>query len=246
MLKIGVASGKGGVGKTTVAIALGKKLAEDHHTALVDLDISMLNVRDALDGEINVKKDKLIPARDGNLEYVYYDASKKSQIQWDYGDYGEAAKQLISRTEWNNPNYMLLDLPPGIDEISTTILPMCDGVILVMQPHPFSISNANRVIEFCRDEGVPMCGIVLNFSGFTCPSCGAIFNFEPERNFLNWFEVKVISKIPFIPNAKINDIMRYIDVEKVVEAIENPITLKKRRKVLSKMLKRFLVSGKNV
>ena len=242
MKKISVASGKGGVGKTSFAIALAKKLTGRYRIALVDLDIQMLNVRDELGGSIGWKGDKLIPVRDKNLEYVFYDAAKKSQITWKHGDYGSIGEQLIHRVEWNDPNFMILDLPPGIDEISKRILPTCDSVILVTHPHPFSISNVNRVIEFCRDKEIPVSGMILNYSGFVCPACGkelyldhADLDFDPS--------IPIISQIPYIPNVKIDDIMRYIDLPRVIDSICSPTKLKKWGNIRTRILKQLLKRG---
>ena len=242
MKKIAIASGKGGVGKTSIAIALAKKLAVRYHVALVDLDIQMLNIRNELRGEIGWRKNKLIPIRDKNLEYVFYDASEKSHITWEHGDYSDIGEQLIQRVEWNNPDFMILDLPPGIDEVSRKILPSCDSVILVTQPHLFSISNVNRVIEFCRDEGIPVSGVILNYSRFVCPSCKKEFKIgQHELDFNS--EIPIISEIPFLLNAKIDDIARYIDLTAVINAINNPIKLKKKQKIRAKMLKAMLKRG---
>jgi len=230
-MRIAVASGKGGTGKTTIAIALAKLFAERYKTALVDLDISMINVRDGLSGEIDVGRNYLIPAKEGNLEYVYYDASKRSQITWDYGDYKDTALQLIEKTRWNSPDHMILDLPPGIDEVSREILPTSDCIILVVQPHEYSVSNTYRVIEFCRDFSLPVAGAILNFAWITCPSCHHKFRIFGERPNL---EIPIIAEVPACNPTNVSD---YLDFDKILDSINNPTTLKKRSTLRSKLLK---------
>jgi len=198
----------------------------------------MLNVRSELGGEIDAKKEKLIPAKDGNLEYIYYDASKRSQITWDFGDYKNAAQQLVEKTEWNNPEYMILDLPPGLDEITREILPTVDSTILVMQPHKYSISNTNRVIEFCRDESVPVAGIIINFAYVSCPHCNQIFKiFDdlPED-----IEAPILAEVPVCNSPRVRD---FLPLDRIIEAINDPVELRKKSSMMSQLVKLAVEGG---
>jgi ATP-binding protein involved in chromosome partitioning len=177
---IAVASGKGGVGKSTVAVNLALALAkEGAQVGILDADIygpsqpAMLGA----EGERPVLKDKsLLPIRRHGIQSmsIGYLIDQRAAMVWRGPMIGKAMQQLIHDTQWEALDYLIVDLPPGTGDIQLTLcqkIPV-SGAIIVTTPQDLALLDVRRACEMFNKLNVPILGIVENMSVYHCPQCG--------------------------------------------------------------------------
>ncbi len=178
---IGVASGKGGVGKSTTAVNLALALADlGQRVALVDTDIYGPSVPTMLGYEGTPLR-----SSDGKhftpfLEYGIKSVSIGSLIDrntpliWRGSKACGAIEQLLTETEWGEVDVMVLDMPPGTGDILITLSQRVDfaGIVIVSTPQDIALIDAIKGVNMFKKIGTPVLGIVENMSYFICPHCG--------------------------------------------------------------------------
>ena len=178
---IGVASGKGGVGKSTTAVNLALALADcGKKVALVDADIYGPSVPTMLGYE-----GAPLLSDDGNffkpfLEYGIKSISIGSLIDrstpliWRGAKACGAIEQLMTETSWGEIDVMVIDMPPGTGDILITLSQRVDfsGIVIVSTPQDIALIDAIKGVNMFKKTGTPVLGIVENMSYFICPHCG--------------------------------------------------------------------------
>lgn len=176
-----VASGKGGVGKSTVASNLSIALArQGHKVALVDADIygpsipKMFGVEDAHPDFIKINdKDMILPIETQGIKIISigFFVDKKQGLIWRGPMASGAVTQLFEDTHWGDIDYMILDFPPGTGDIQLTIAQKMKltGVIVVTTPQEVATIDARKAISMFNTDKItiPILGIVENMSWFT-------------------------------------------------------------------------------
>jgi ATP-binding protein involved in chromosome partitioning len=243
--KIGVVSGKGGVGKTTVAVSLALGLARrGYRVGLVDLDITGSNVPDILGRrELGVSEDDmLIPSEYGNLKYVSIGqiVSDGDPVLWDPKDVRSAARQLFERTVWGELDYVVFDFPPGFEAETLEMLPLMDYVLIVTVPSALSRSKVERMVEACREYQIPILGVVENMAYIRCPSCGAPVRVFTEDHSFEEYGVPTIARIPLDPSIASGKVIEDFPVEKILEAMKRPVILQRKPGVKRMLLELLL------
>ncbi|MFQ6076812.1 MAG: P-loop NTPase [Candidatus Bathyarchaeia archaeon] len=248
MKKIAVVSGKGGTGKSTIAYSLALSLVgRGFKVALVDLDLTGPNVRDILGGEIDVDwdRDLLIPADKDGLRFISlaHVASEREPILWKGKDCASVARQLIERVDWEEPDYMVFDFPPGSPDESKSALPLMDYVLIVSIPSALARSNAERIIEMCREFQTPILGVIMNMTRFVC-ECGREYRIFPEDHSFEDMGVPTIAEIPIDPEIARSKLINRFPVDAVLEAMKKPVLLPRkvgglRSKLLKLLLRRL-------
>ncbi|MGI0003017.1 MAG: Mrp/NBP35 family ATP-binding protein, partial [Nitrosopumilaceae archaeon] len=177
---IGVASGKGGVGKSTVALNLALALSQSGaKVGLLDADIYgpsiplMLGMQKA---NLEVDDNKLQPAESNGLKVVSFGffAEQEHQAAIYRGPIiSGILKQFLVDTNWNNLDYLIVDLPPGTGDIPLTLaqtIPIT-GILVVTTPQDVASNVAVKAIGMFNKLNVPIIGVVENMSYFVCPGC---------------------------------------------------------------------------
>jgi len=183
--KIMVMSGKGGVGKSSVAAYLSVALAKKGYSVgLMDIDLHgpsiprLLNLK----GKISPSrhKGKMLPVKYlSNMEVVSIESlmgDKDAATIWRGPLKGRAIRQFVAEIDWSDLDYMIIDSPPGTgDEPITVAHTIPDAkALIVTTPQEISLADVRKSINFCRKVNMEILGLVENMSGLKCPYCGEI------------------------------------------------------------------------
>ncbi len=204
---IAVASGKGGVGKSTVAVNLAATL---HHTGsnvgILDADIygpslpTMLGL--GTKPEVSEQK-KLIPLRAYGMKVmsIGFMVPEESPIIWRGPMVQSAFLQLLFDVAWSPLDYLILDMPPGTGDIQLTLAQQVhiDGVVIVSTPQDIALIDARKSFHMFRKVDVPVLGMIENMSVFECPHCyhtTHIFSHHGARKQANALGIPFLGEIP--------------------------------------------------
>jgi ATP-binding protein involved in chromosome partitioning len=213
---IAVASGKGGVGKSTVTLNVARALAEDAAVGVLDADLygpdipamlGLTRLRDAERWTVWSRGERrLRPIEERGLKLMSsaFLLGERQVMPWSSLTLPFVLRQLVADVEWGELDYLLVDLPPGTADLQTEVfetVPL-DGVLLVVGPQDVAHLDAKKVVTLVRDAGVPLLGAVENMSGFVCPHCGERHDVFPpvlhERSL--WADgVERLAAIPLDP-----------------------------------------------
>ena len=178
---IAVASGKGGVGKSTVTSNLATALANmGYKVGVLDADIygpsqaKMFGVEDYLPDAVQVDgRDYIIPAEVGNIKIISIAMFIRptDALLWRGTMANSALRQLIHQTAWGELDYLLIDLPPGTGDIHLSIISelKIDGAVIVSTPQQVAVADVVRGVEMFRNPNVniPVLGVIENMAWFT-------------------------------------------------------------------------------
>ncbi len=187
--KIAVFSGKGGVGKSTVAVNLATALAlAGHRVGLLDTDIHGPSIPTMLGCEgypLEADSDGLLPAEVGGLKVMslgFLLHSPDDAVIWRGPRKMAVIKQFLQDVAWGELDYLIIDSPPGTGDEPLSVCQLIgamDGAVIVTTPQKVAAVDVRKSISFCRQLQVPVLGIVENMSGYVCPKCGDISHILP-------------------------------------------------------------------
>ncbi len=175
---IAVASGKGGVGKTTVSVNVAVALARDGaRVGLMDADITGPNVplMMGLQGLPPLKDQKIVPADNFGVKVMSMGFLIKPEeaVVWRGPMLHGAVNKFLKEVLWGDLDYLIVDLPPGTGDVQLTLsqaIPLT-GVLVVTTPQDVALQDVRRSISMFEKVKIPVLGIVENMSGFVCPHC---------------------------------------------------------------------------
>lgn len=203
---VAVGSGKGGVGKSTVAVNLAAALSVlGGRVGLLDADIYGPSVSMMLKTSQKpiVVGDKILPLKSNGIFYISmgFLVEEETPIIWRGPMVSRAIEQLLSEVDWPELDYLIVDLPPGTGDAQLTIcqrVPVT-GAVIVSTPNDVALSTAKRGLVMFEKMNVPILGIIENMSYFLCPHCGKeteIFAKGMAENEANKIGVACLGKIP--------------------------------------------------
>ena len=207
---IAVASGKGGVGKSTVAVNLAVALAKGGaRVGLLDTDLygPSIPLMMGIHEELNVTKDeRLIPLESHGVKLISvgFMLDEEQALIWRGPLIMQLIKQFLTQVEWGELDYLVIDLPPGTGDAQLTLvqtIPL-DGALIVTTPQDVALIDARRAIQMFGEVKVPIVGIVENMSYFTCPHCNEkteIFSSGGGEKTSERYDVPLLGKIPLDP-----------------------------------------------
>jgi Mrp family chromosome partitioning ATPase/predicted Fe-Mo cluster-binding NifX family protein len=219
--KIMVLSGKGGVGKSTVAVNLATALAlAGKKVGLLDVDIHGPSVPKLLhiEGTPLLWNDKtLLPVKfdcgAGSLSVMsiaFLLRQRDDAVIWRGPRKYAVIKQFLKDVEWGELDYLVVDSPPGTGDEPLAVAQLiekADGAVVVTTPQEVAVQDVRRCIVFCRQVELPVLGVVENMSGFTCPKCGElvkIFGADGGRLMAEEMGVPYLGAIPIEPEIVVS------------------------------------------
>ena len=212
---IAVASGKGGVGKTTVCVNLAVALASTGATVgLMDGDIYGPNVPLMLgippDERPQVTEDeKIVPIEACGLKVISMGVMvpPETPMVWRGPMLHSAVTQFLQKVEWGELDYLLVDLPPGTGDVQLSLVQTVSvtGAVIVTTPQEVALMDVRKGIAMFQKTHVPILGVVENMSSFTCPHCGGttpIFSQGGGKQVAEKLGVPYLGEIPIDPRIR--------------------------------------------
>lgn len=210
---VAVASGKGGVGKSTVAVNLAAALADaGAAVGLLDADIygpntpTMLGIGES--GMATTRDDEMVPREAHGVESVSMDfvVDADDPVIWRGPLVDDVLKQLFDDVAWGELDYLVVDMPPGTGDAHLSLvqhLPVA-GAVIVTTPQPVATDDAERGLAMFERYGVPVLGLVENMTDFECPDCGShheIFGPGGAAELGDRHDVPVVGRLPLDPSV---------------------------------------------
>ncbi len=240
--KIVVLSGKGGVGKSTVAANLALGFAEKFpgKVGIADLDFSGPNIPKILGVEAGrlapPENEKFHPIKGPmDLKIVsmaFFLESTSTPVVWRGPLKIKALRQFLTDFIWGDLEVLIFDLPPGTGDEAISIMqmiPEMDGVVIVTTPQEMSLLDTGKSLVMSRKMDRPVIGIIENMSGFICPSCGkkhAIFGEGGGERMAREFGTELLGQIPFDPKIRADEDQGITQAFKYFTPIVEKILLK--------------------
>lgn len=210
---IGVISGKGGVGKSSVTSLLAVALSRaGHKVAVMDADITgpsipkMFGVKNKAQGD----DEGIIPVETaGGIKMMSMNLllqNESDPVVWRGPVIGGAVQQFWTDVVWGDADYMLVDMPPGTGDVALTVfqsLPI-DGIIIVTTPQDLVSMIVEKAVKMAGMMDIPVLGMVENMSYYRCPDCGkehAIFGISNIDSIAEGYGIKAVSRLPIDPKV---------------------------------------------
>lgn len=208
---IGVMSGKGGVGKSTISVLLAKELnKKGFKVGILDADITgpsvprllnLKNRRAEAIGEsiIPVTTEKGIKVISLNLLIE----NEEDPVIWRGPVIGSAVKQFWTDVLWEELDYLIIDMPPGTGDVALTAMQSIpiDGIVMVSIPQDLVSMIVSKAVNMARKMNINILGVIENMSYITCPDCNKkirIFNGENINKFLEEMNLRLLGELPML------------------------------------------------
>jgi ATP-binding protein involved in chromosome partitioning len=205
---IAVASGKGGVGKSTTAVNLALALAaEGANVGILDADIygpsqpQMLGVADQQPESDDGKKLQPLRAHGLQAMSIGFLVDPEQPMVWRGPMVTQALTQLLGETNWQDVDYLVIDMPPGTGDIQLTLAQQVPvtGAVIVTTPQDIALLDARKGLKMFEKVGIPILGLVENMSIHICSKCGAeehIFGTGGAERMSKDYSVDILGELP--------------------------------------------------
>nr|XP_015797932.2 iron-sulfur protein NUBPL isoform X3 [Nothobranchius furzeri] len=214
-----VASGKGGVGKSTTAVNLALALMANDQSksaGLLDVDVygpsvpRLMNLKgnpelsDGLVGMADILIDDFLSSVSMSMGFLVEDASP---IVWRGLMVMSAVERLLRQVDWGSLDYLVVDMPPGTGDVQLSVtqnIPIA-GAVIVSTPQDIALLDAHRGAEMFKKVNVPVLGLVQNMSVFQCPNCQHqthIFGSDGARQLADTLGISFLGDIPLHLNIR--------------------------------------------
>jgi len=225
---IAVGSGKGGVGKSTLAASIALSLEKAGATVgLMDADVYGPSIPHllGLSGRPEIQNGKIVPIYAGRMPVMSmgFLVEKDQAVIWRGPMLHGAINQFLKDTYWGQLDYLIIDMPPGTGDIALTLSQMLplSGAVVVCTPQEVALLDAVKAIAMFNKTQIPVLGIVENMSGFVCPDCGKqydIFGRGGARDKATELHVPFLGEVPLNISLR-----QQSDQGGLAQALEEPI-----------------------
>ena len=211
---VAVASGKGGVGKTTVAVNLAIALKNmGHSVGLLDADVYGPNVPVMLGTNEQpraVDERTIVPVEAYGLKMISMGLLNPGDkpLVWRGPMLHSVIQQFLRSTQWGELDYLIVDLPPGTGDVQLTLIQSVSvsGAVVVTTPSIVALADVRKAIEMFRQVNVEILGVVENMSYFNCPHCNGridVFGHGEGQHMAKSFGVPFLGEIEIDPQIRI-------------------------------------------
>lgn len=224
--KIGIVSGKGGVGKSFVTSLVASNLNKaGNKVGILDADITGPSIPKmfGLKGRVENSEKGWIPVKSKNgIDVVSINLMLEDEdtpVIWRGPVIAGTVKQFYSEVFWDDIDYMLIDMPPGTGDVPLTVFQSLelDGIIIVTSPQELVSMIVSKAVRMAHEMNVPILGVVENYSYLECPDCTKKINVFGESKIddvAKKYNVEVIGKLPINPEyAKMCDLGKIEEIE---------------------------------
>lgn len=207
-----VMSGKGGVGKSTVAVNLAMSaMLSGRRVGLLDVDLhgpSVPTMLGLVGQRLESGENGMQPVEIGGLKVLSVGFLLKhpdDPVIWRGPMKMSVIRQFIEDVDWGELDLLVIDAPPGTGDEPLTVcqlIPDLDGAVIVTTPQKVASADVRKSISFCREIEVPVLGVIENMSGFACPKCGevtAVLRSGGGRELAEQMHVPFLGSIPIDP-----------------------------------------------
>lgn len=210
---IGVMSGKGGVGKSSMSVLLAKGLRDmGYQVGIMDADITGPSIPRLLGLEREKAygtNDAIQPVidKDGikvmSLNFLMEDENQP--VVWRGPIVANAVKQFWSDVIWGELDFLLIDMPPGTGDVALTVLQSMpvNGVVMISTPQPMVSMIVSKAVNMCQQIEIPVLGVIENMSYIECPDCGKrieMFQHKDIESFLEKNNLPLWAELPMTPS----------------------------------------------
>ncbi len=208
---IGVMSGKGGVGKSTVSALLAKALFNmGYKVGIMDADITgpsiprLLGIKDA---KVEQSELGLLPAQAGGLSVVSLNLLIEDEMQpviWRGPMLAGIVKQFWEEVFWGELDYLIIDMPPGTGDVPLTVMQSIpiSGIVIVSVPQDMVSMIVAKAANMVKMMNIKLIGLVQNFSKLDCPHCGEPIRLygDEQEAFLSEHDIRLLGELPMKPS----------------------------------------------
>ena len=226
---IGVVSGKGGVGKTLVTSLMACAAQRLGNTVgIFDGDITGPSIPKSfgLRGPVRANPMGILPVQtDSGIQVMstnFLLPNEDDPVVWRGPVIAGVIQQFWNEVVWGELDYMFIDMPPGTGDVPLTVfqtLPL-DGIVIVTSPQELVSMIVRKAVKMANDMGVPVFGIVENYSYFECPDCGKqhkIFGDSHVDEVADKYGIQLVAKLPIDPS-----VAEAVDAGKI-ETLDSPV-----------------------
>jgi ATP-binding protein involved in chromosome partitioning len=211
---IAVASGKGGVGKSTTAVNLAVCLRESGaKVGLLDADVygpnvpMMMGIPENERPSVN-EKEQLVPFEHHGVKVISlgFLVDPGKAVIWRGPMLHGVIRQFLTSVQWGDLDYLVVDLPPGTGDAQLSLVQTVplSGVVIVTTPQQIALSDVRRSIAMFNEVRVPVLGIVENMAGLDCPHCHKhidLYDGQGGKTLAEEFGVPLLGQVPFDPSV---------------------------------------------
>lgn len=233
---IGVMSGKGGVGKSSISVLIAKHLKQlGYNVGVLDADITGPSVPRllGLKGERAKGSEKMIlpvETEDGikvmSLNFLM--ENEEDPVIWRGPVIAGVVKQFWTDVLWEDLDYLVIDMPPGTGDVALTVMQSIpiNGIVMVSVPQDLVSMIVSKAVNMARKMNINILGVIENMSYITCPDCGKrikLFNGESTDKFIKEMNLKLLGELPMM--SSISNLAQdgYEGKDEKLESVFNPI-----------------------
>lgn len=227
---IGVMSGKGGVGKSSISVIIAKYLKElGYDVGVLDADITGPSIPRlfGLNGKMATNyNDMILPVQtNDNIKVMSLNLlmeNEEDPVIWRGPIISGMVKQFWTNVLWGDLDYLVIDMPPGTGDVALTVMQSIpiNGVVMVSVPQDLVSMIVSKAVNMVKKMNINILGVIENMSYITCVDCGKktkLFDGEGTEKFLKEMDLKLLGELPMIKS--INNLSQYGD-EKINESLE--------------------------